>query len=207
MAEILRIRGENNEFYAKKAANLKQAIRDLLYDRRDGLYYSAYLDVETRRTEVFHHNLGVFWKCLPLKIRFWACFLPVMSGIATPEEGRAMLEKHYLNDDMSCEYGIRTLSKDERMYSTESSNNPSNWLGPVWIVANYCTWKSLKAAGMQAEAREMVEKTVKLLGMDVIENNAMSESYVPETGKPMMYGGFLNWNVLAIEMIRDYENA
>ena len=33
----------------------------------------------------------------------------------------------------------------------------------------------------------------------------MSESYVPETGEPMMYGGFLNWDVLVINMIKDYE--
>lgn len=207
MAEILKARGENNSYYVEKAENLKKAIRSELYDKRDGLYYSAYIGIETKKTEIFHHGIGAFWKSVPLKIRIWACFLPIMCGISTAEEGKAMLERHYLDENMSCEYGVRTLSKDEKMYNTQNSSNPSNWLGAVWIIANYCTWKSLKVAGMQKEAREMVEKTVKLLGKDVIENNAMSESYVPETGKPMMYGGFLNWNVLVIEMIGDYENA
>ena len=30
----------------------------------------------------------------------------------------------------------------------------------------------------------------------------MSESYVPETGEPMMWGGFLNWNCLVGSMIK-----
>ena len=72
-------------------------------------------------------------------------------------------------------------------------------------IANYCTYRTLLAAGREDLAREMTEKTVALLAKDIREHGAMSESYVPETGEPMMYGGFLNWDVLVINMIKDYE--
>lgn len=207
MADLLECRGEDGAGYRQKAECLKHAVRSELYDRHDDLYYSAYLDIKTRQTENYHHGLGVFWKCIPLKIRIWACLLPIVCGIATKEEGEQILRRHYFDENISCEFGIRTLAGNEKMYNTEPSSNPSNWLGPVWIIANYCTWRALKAAGLQDAAREMTEKTVRLLGSDIIKNNAMSESYVPETGEPMLYGGFLNWNVLAIEMIGDYEQG
>lgn len=203
MHKILESRGERDLCYLGKAENLKSAIRSELYDARDDLYYSAYLDIKTRKTENFHHGLGVFWKSIPIKIRFWGCFLPIMCGITTAEEGKAILKKHYLDKNVSCRYGVRTLAKDEKMYCLEKSSNPSNWLGAVWIIANYCVWKSLKAANMKKEARDLAKKTVKLLGQDVLEHNNMSESYNPETGKPTMEGSFLNWNVLVIEMMRD----
>ena len=207
MEKILCERGQDGSVWALKAEQLKESIRRELYDVRDDLYYSGYIDVKTRKTEIFHHGLGVFWNSVPIKIRIWACFLPVMCGIATPEEGMRMMQKHYTDPAFCCEYGIRTLAKDEKMYNTEKSSNPSNWLGAVWIVANYCTYRALLACGMRDEARKMIEKTVLVLGKDIEKNGAMSESYVPETGEPMMYGGFLNWDVLVIEMIGDYENG
>lgn len=207
MAELLQIRGEDSIYYQNKAEALKRSIREYLYDAYDEMYYSAFLQVETHKNEIFHHGIGAFWKCLPLKIRFWACFLPIACGITTVEEGRKILEKNYIGDNFISEYGIRTVAKSERMYNIECSSNPSNWLGPVWTISNYCTWVSLKRAGMEAQAREMVEKTVRLLGKDVIENNNMSESYIPETGEPMLNKGFLNWNILVLEMIKDYEST
>lgn len=207
MAQILKARGEDASRFEVRAERLKESIRREMYDARDGLYYSVFIDVKTRKTEIYHCGLGAFWNSVPLKIRIWACFLPIMCGIATQEEADLMIERHYLDENVSCGYGIRTLARDEKMYDTEKSSNPSNWLGPVWIVANYCTYLSLLKAGRRDLAREMTEKTVRLLGADIARNGAMSESYVPETGEPMMYGGFLNWNVLVIDMIKDYENG
>ncbi len=205
MANICKARGEDDSEYIEKAVRLKESIRRELYDRRDGLYYSAFIDVKTRKTEIFHHGVGAFWHSVPLKVRLWACFLPVMCGIADEAQAKTMIERHYLDGNFCCDYGIRTLARDEKMYNTEKSSNPSNWLGAVWIIANYCTYRTLLAAGREDLAREMTEKTVALLAKDIREHGAMSESYVPETGEPMMYGGFLNWDVLAINMIKDYE--
>ena len=38
-------------------------------------------------------------------------------------------------------YGVRTLSPLEKMYDLRASNNPSNWLGPVWGMSNYMVFR------------------------------------------------------------------
>ena len=91
------------------------------------------------------------------------------------------------------------------MYNTESTSNPSNWLGPVWIVANYCAFKALKNAGENELAASIVKRTVTLLGKDIESSGHMSESYIPETGERMMHNGFLNWDCLVISMLKEQE--
>ena len=204
MAKLLNKLGDNrSKSYLEKSQSLKAAIRREMFDIRDGLYYSVDIQVKTNKTEYFNHGIGAFWKTVPLKVRIWACFLPMMFGISTTEENKLMIEKHYLDDNFLSEFGIRTLSKDEKMYNTTNSSNPSNWLGAIWIVASFCVFKGLMAAGRKDLAEDLAEKTIRLLGLDIEKNGKMSESYVPETGQPMMYGGFLNWNCLAISMLKE----
>ena len=203
MADLLgHLEDERAERYRERAACLKAAIRRELYDPRDGLYYSAFLDVHTHKSQYFNHGVGAFWHTVPLKIRIWACCLPMTCGISTPEENARMVKEHYLDPAFLCEYGIRTLAADEKMYNTQNSSNPSNWLGAVWIVASYCVFDGLMKCGYLELAKELADRTVTLLGKDIQANHRMSESYVPETGEPMMWGGFLNWNCLVGSMIK-----
>lgn len=205
MAELLEKRGDNRSVcYKERADKLKTAIRKELYDPRDGLYYSAYIDIHTHKSEYFNHGLGVFWNSIALKIRFWACFLPMSCGISSPDENERMVQ-HYLDPAFFSEYGIRTLAADEKMYNTEKSSNPSNWLGGIWIVASYCVFDGLMKCGYRELAEDLADRTVTLLGKDIEKNGCMSESYVPETGEPMLWGGFLNWNCLVISMLKRLE--
>lgn len=190
------------ETYKKQAEELKNAIETLLYDEKDKFYYSADLLVKDTSDSIFHKGMKPFWKVLPIKIKMWSGFLPAALGICTSERAKASA-LHCFDEDFICSYGIRTLSKYEKMYNTESTSNPSNWLGPVWIVANYCAFKALINAGEQELASSMVEKTITLLGKDIEESGHMSESYIPETGEKMMHNGFLNWNCLVVSMMKE----
>ena len=40
------------------------------------------------------------------------------------------------------------------------SSNPSNWLGPVWIIVNYLVWAGVKRYGFEAEAQDLADKTL-----------------------------------------------
>ena len=206
LSKILLHKGdERAEEYSEKAENLKIAINENMFDEKDGIYYSLDVGVHTNQKYVFHKGLGVFWKGLPIKIRFWACFLPMMFGISDERQNRLLLA-HIRDKNFECDYGIRTLAKDEKMFNEELTSNPSNWLGSIWIIANYCVWKGLKRSGFEDEAKNLAQKTIKLLADDIVENGVMSESYNSETGKRQMHGGFLNWNCLVIEMMADIEN-
>ena len=91
------------------------------------------------------------------------------------------------------------------MFNQTATNNPSNWLGPIWLVANYCVFKGMLNYGFQEEAEDMCEKSVRLLAEDIKNSGQMHEYYDSLTGKPVMNGGFINWNILALNMISEIE--
>jgi len=51
----------------------------------------------------------------------------------------------------------------------------------------------------------LVEKTVKLIGMDFEKNGITHEFYLPENGEPVMNAGFQDWNYLVLNMIAWYQ--
>jgi len=51
------------------------------------------------------------------------------------------------------------------------------------------------------DARDLVERTVRLLGEDLERHGCLHEFYIPETGAPVMNPGFMNWNFLVLNMI------
>lgn len=204
MAKILRAVAGDEEraaYYEKKAAALTDAIQEECYDKRDQFFYSVDVDIKTRMFDWFHQGLGVFWKTLPIKIRVWSGFIPLWSGIATKEQAAAMV-KHYKDDStFHSEFGLTTLAKDEKMFDLSVTNNPSNWLGPIWLVANYVVFRGMLNYGYVEEATELCQNSLKLLGEDLKKTGSMHEYYNPFTGEPIMNGGFINWNVLALNMV------
>lgn len=110
--------------------------------------------------------------------------------------------EHYTDKrTFNAPYGVRTLSKMEKMYNLRASGNPSSWLGPVWGISNYLTWRGLVQYGYETEARELAEKTVRLFGEDVRRTGAFHEYYQPENGMPILNIGFQNWNLLVLNMM------
>ncbi len=98
-------------------------------------------------------------------------------------------------------WGIRSLSADEKMYSPAAARgNPSNWLGPVWIISNYLIWRGLRQYGYDDDASHVSEKIRNLLVADFTTNRCLHENYNPETGEGISGPGFWNWNILACLM-------
>ena len=87
------------------------------------------------------------------------------------------------------------------MYSLARSGNPSNWLGPIWIITNYLVWKGLKNYGYKPKADHLADKTVQLLASDLTTSGSLNEYYDPDTGAPLSHQGFVDWNMLVLEMI------
>ena len=130
--------------------------------------------------------------------------MPLWAGFATPEQAADLVRLH-LNDReaLGCDFGVRSLAANEPMYNCQASSNPSNWLGPVWMIPNYMVFRGLLDYGFKAEAEAFCGKVVELLGRDIETNGGMHEYYVPETGKGVMHLGFMNWNYLVANMIAD----
>jgi len=187
-------------FYLAKARKLTYSIQTECWDARDKFFYSVDVDVKTRPYDWFHVGLGVFWKSLPIKIRTWTGFIPLWARFATEEQARSIVEHIRDEQTFNSPYGIRSLSKDEKMYNLSATNNPSNWLGPIWIIVNYVVFRGLLNYGYVEDARQLYEKTVMLLGSDLEQSSTLHEYYVPETGSPVMNSGFINWNMLVLNM-------
>jgi putative isomerase len=196
---------EKASFLRKDKRALEEAIHRECFDKRDEFFYSVDVDICTRKYDWFHQELGVFWKTLPIRIKVWSGFLPLSVGFATSEEANA-LRRHYHDEKaLYSEFGICTLDKQEKMFNQTATNNPSNWLGPIWLVANYCVFKGMLNYGFQEEAEDMCKKSVRLLAEDIKNSGQMHEYYDALTGKPVMNGGFINWNILALNMMSEIE--
>lgn len=185
-----------------KAQDLADSINKHCWDERDGTYYSVDLNfLPINPEDWLHKNAPIAWSSLLLRVDNWSSFLPLWAGIASQDQAARMVERIRDSRTFNATYGIRTLSKLEKMYDLRSSNNPSNWLGPIWGVSNYMVFRGLQKYGYTEDARELVEKTVRLFGQDLESSGALHEYYNPDNGEAIMTKGFQNWNFLVLNMI------
>ncbi|MGH9345124.1 MAG: MGH1-like glycoside hydrolase domain-containing protein, partial [Terriglobia bacterium] len=190
----------------QNANDLKGCIQKFSWDPRDRFYYTVDVQCVDKRAELIpwnaHRGMAMSWKCLPLRIQMFTGFLPLWCGAAGIEQARDLLNIHYLSSDkFRASAGVRSLSCEETMYSLAYSSNPSNWLGPIWIVANYFVWKGFKRYGFEEAAADLANKTVHVLSADLAKSGTLNEYYDPDTGKPLSHPGFIDWNMLVMEMM------
>lgn len=194
--------------YESEREKLVNSIREHCYDERDGFFYNVDInlrEVKFSEGEFYHRGMPRHWECLIQRIDVWSGFMALWAGIATEEQAARVVERYRDRKSFNCEAGIRTLSAQEKMYRVAASNNPSCWLGPVWGISNYLTFRGLLKYGYVDEARELCEKTIRLFGRDIIRFGVMHEYYSPDDGEPVMNPGFQNWNMLVLNMIYWYE--
>lgn len=205
-AEIARRLGQTDwqATFTARLEPLAAAIQTQTWDRRDQFFYTADVQCRDRRAELIpniRRGMDMSWQTIPLRIQTFTGFLPLWCGVATPEQAEA-LRRHYRDPEtFNCRAGVRSLSAAETMYDLRASTNPSNWLGPVWIVVNYFVWRGLKDYGFEAEAAELAGRTIRLLADDLTASGSLNEYYHPETGQALSHKGFMNWNLLVLEML------
>lgn len=199
---------EAAKLYRLEGQKLINSIHENCYDERDGFYYNVDINlqkVDFSAGQFYHRGMPRHWDCLIQRIDVWSGFMALWAGVATEEQAEQIVKRYRDTATFSCTAGVRTLSPLEKMYRVVGSNNPSCWLGPVWIIANYLTFRGLVRYGYLDDARALCEKTICLLGKDVLANGVMHEYYSPDDGMPIINPGFQNWNMLVLNMIYWYE--
>jgi len=201
---------EIGDIYQKMADDLLTAIRKNCWDPKDGFYYSVDLNLVPyhRPESPWEANVGGprTWNCLIQRLGVWSGFLAMWAEVATPEQAKRMVEENFRDTNtFNAPYGVRTLSKLEKMYDVRAMGNPSSWLGPIWINANYLTFRGLVKYGYKDDARKLVKKTIMLIGKDYEKHGALHEYYLPESGEPVLNKGFQDWDYLVLNMIAWYE--
>ncbi len=190
---------------ATQAGALGASLLKHCWDPRDRFFYTVDTQCVDQRAKLIvnvKRGMDMSWHSLPLRIQTFTGFLPLWCELATKEQAAALVSAHYAADQrFRGDWGVRSLSSLESMYCMDFSSNPSNWLGPVWIIVNYFVWQGLKNYGFHDEARDLADKTLKLLATDLEKNGSLNEYYHPDTGAALSHKGFMDWNLLVLEMI------
>jgi putative isomerase len=200
--------GEIGAQYRQDAEDLKAAVQKHCWDERDGFFYSVDLNLLPYDGKPFagdptlrlHSGYPRDYDCLIQRIDVWSGFLAMWAEIATPEQAKRMVARYKDERTFNAPYGVRTLSKLEKMYNVRASGNPSLWTGPIWGVSNYLVFRGLVKYGFKDEASELADKTIRLFGRDFERFGALHEYYLPESGEPVLNKGFQNWNYLVLNM-------
>lgn len=197
--------------YNDMAAVLKKAVQEHCWDEKDGMYYSVDINLLPYTGEpeyifgkpfVLHEGAPRDYPCLIQRLGCWSGFMALWAGIATEQQAERMVRENLMDKRTFCApYGVRTLSKLEKMYNMRPTHNPSNWQGPIWGVSNYMVFRGLADYGFKKEARTLARKTIALYGSDLKKEGALHEYYNPDTGEPIINKGFQKWNYLVLNMI------
>ena len=196
-------------YYREKREELKNAINAYCYDEKDGMYYSCDINLRPIDPNVkLHSGAPRHYSTLIQRLGCWSSFLPLWAGIPTKEQAQRIVKENLLDEKgFWAPYGVRSLSKYEKMYRLIESSNPSSWHGGVWILSNYFVFKGLLRYGYIAEGEELARKTLDLLAMDYEKNGAFHEYYDPDTGKGLCKKGFSSWNLLAMNMLAYFDGS
>lgn len=185
---------------------LADAINRECWDPVDRLYYSVDVQCADHRARLIPpevpRGMDLSWRTLPLKIKTFTSFLPLWTGLASPERAvlsaRGLLTARHLLGPK----GLRTLSAAEPMYDPATqSGNPSNWLGPSWTIASYLVWRGLRAHGLDRPAAVVARRTAGLMRSSIRYLDTVAECYHPDTGEPNFNHNFISWNPLVLEML------
>lgn len=85
-------------------------------------------------------------------------FVPfIQTGLVSEADGKEMIKRLLWNEEhLLATCGLRSLTKQDPDYNNENIIVPySNWQGPVWPVANYLYFISLKNYGFDNECRQL----------------------------------------------------
>ena len=210
MAYIMRLGGRTlrAEEYEREAEELKCAVNEHLYDEKCGMYYSADINLlPIDETKFLHSGMPRHWDSLIMRIDSWSGFTALWAGIAPPERAERVIKENMLNKNTFLgKYGVRSLSRLEKMYTVTKSSNPSCWLGPIWGVVEYFCFAALVQYGYIDKAKSFGKDFVRLIGSDIAAFGEMQEYYDPDTGVGVNNQGFQSWNLLVNNVLAFLEN-
>ena len=197
----------DKEYYSARRKELKAAINQHCYDEKDGMYYSCDINLRPIDESVaLHKGAPRHYSTLIQRLGCWSSFLPLWAGIPNKKQAERIIKENLLDEKAFwAPFGVRSLSKYEKMYRLIGSGNPSSWQGGVWILSNYFVFKALLKYGYIKEGEQLAEKTLNLLAKDLEENGAFHEYYNPETGEGLYNKGFSSWNLLAFNMLEYFD--
>ncbi|MGB8031805.1 MAG: trehalase family glycosidase [Terracidiphilus sp.] len=172
--------------YQQHAKELAKLINDVFWDEKDGFYYDRNEKTGER-----------------IRVKSVAGFFPLWAGVATPAQARRLVREHLFNEkEFWLPYPIATYAKTEPDFYEGTTKGECNWRGNTWIPSNYMIFHGLIKYGYDKEARELADRTYKM----VLDKNPVTrEYYDSETGQGYGMNPFWGWSSLGYIMPLEYE--
>jgi glycogen debranching enzyme len=176
---------EQNE-YQQHAKELTKLINDVFWDEKDGFYYDR------------NEKTGK-----KIRVKSVAGSFPLWAGVATPAQARRLVREHLFNEkEFWLAYPVATYAKTEPDFYEGTTKGECNWRGNTWIPSNYMIFHGLIKYGYDKEARELADKTYKMV-LDM--NPVTREYYDSETGQGYGMNPFWGWSSLGYIMPLEYK--
>ena len=189
--------------YRRKADELAERIRALLWDDEDGFFY----DRNARAGEPLKSRRAGWAAAVNasnderIRVKSASSFVALWAGVATPTQARRMVFEHLINArEFWTPYPVATLAKSERWYSRDRypADLGCNWRATVWVPTNYMIYRGLRSYGYDQLASLVAQCTHSL-----VKRAGNCEWYDAETGEGCGLSPFWGWSLLAHFM--DYE--
>jgi putative isomerase len=106
-------------------------------------------------------------------------FYPLLARSATPEQARAMIERHLLNPkEFWGEWVVPSVARNDPAFADQQY-----WRGRVWGPMNYLVYLGLRNYDFPDVAREFAQKSYQLFLQEWTRNGHVHENYNAITGE------------------------
>ena len=199
-------RPQDQQRLSAQADQLGASIQKNCWDPRDRFYYTADVQCVDRRAELIPNikrGMAMSWQSLPIRVQMFTGFLPMWCGLATPRQAADLVQLHYLNDQrFRADWGVQVtlIPGDDVFPGLQFQSQQLAWTCLDHRELPWYGWDSKTTDSMTA-AEDLAGKTLGILSADLAKNGSLNEYYHPDTGAALSHTGFMDWNLLVLEMI------
>jgi hypothetical protein len=179
--------------WKKQANELSFLINERMWDEESGFFYSV------NKTD---HSF--YFMSRDLKRQEIIGFLPLWAE-AVGEERAEILVKT-LTDPARFwrKYGVPTLSADDEWYSPYV-DYCCKWNGPVWLLWDYMVFEGLIHYGYDDLARQLADKMLDAVELQLTKNHNFRESYSPDNEVLNCPSNYI-WDAIIARVLIDLGN-
>lgn len=146
---------------AERLAVCEKSIQRLWCDE-DGFFYNYRTDTDTFEKRISPTN-----------------FYALYSSSVTDEQAKRMIEEHFYNpDEYWGDYVLPSIARNDPAYPEQEY-----WRGRIWAPMNFLVYGALKAHSLDRPARDLAERSAKLLLKEWLAKGHVHENYCANTGE------------------------
>ncbi len=163
LSEIARILGKTDdaEELHKRAEVFREKTRGLWNDKF-GLFLNRKTDTGEFSTRISPTN-----------------FYPLIAKVATQQQAERMINEHFYNpDEFWGDWILPSISRNDPAYIEQSY-----WRGRIWAPMNFLVYLGLKNYDLPQPAKDLAERSNRLILKEWLEFHHVHENYSADTGE------------------------